>query len=246
MAFIGTSVSVASAASAAPADAASFSRDGLTFTAEPLGALFDGIGAMVPRQRETARLWVRNDGTSALVIRVNVTAVHADDPDYAAALSLSAATTTRPSGASMTFATTESCFLLLGEQYLRPGETIPITVRLAMADVDGRVAQDSTASATLAVGMRDASAPWVADGVCDGDGAHLPVLSDSDPGTATPTTTPTPAAPASASGPLGPLGGSLSSTGTDALTWLLASVALITGGALAVLIPLRTRRNRSS
>lgn len=251
----------ASAASAAPADAASFSRDGVTYTAQPHGALFAGIGAIVPGQHETARLWVRNDGTSALVIRVNATDVNADDPDYAAALSLRATTTTQPSGARMTFATTESCFLLLGEQYLLPGETIPVTIRLAMGDVSGSLAQDATASATLAVGMREAGAPWVEDGECDGDGAHLPVLGDPDPGTPTPTPTPTPAptvpapdptpqpsspaAPAGASGPTGALGGSLSSTGTDALTWLLASVALITGGALAVLLPLRRRQRRN-
>ena len=188
LAFIGIAASATSAASAAPADAASFSRDGVTFTAQPHGALFAGIGAIVPGQRETARLWVRNDGTSALVIRVNATDVNVDDPDYAAALSLRATTTTQPSGARMTFATAESCFLLLGEQYLLPGETIPVTIRLAMGDVSGSLAQDATASATLAVGMREAGAPWVEDGECDGDGAHLPVLGDPDPGTPTPTT----------------------------------------------------------
>ncbi|KQO96668.1 hypothetical protein [Leifsonia sp. Leaf264] len=259
LAFIGIAASATSAASAAPADAASFSRDGVTFTAQPHGALFAGIGAIVPGQRETARLWVRNDGTSALVIRVNATDVNVDDPDYAAALSLRATTTTQPSGARMSFATAESCFLLLGEQYLLPGETIPVTIRLAMGDVSGSLAQDATASATLAVGMREAGAPWVEDGECDGDGAHLPVLGDPDPGTPEPTPTPaptvpapdptpqpsSPAVPAGASGPTGALGGSLSSTGTDALTWLLASVALITGGALAVLLPLRRRQRRN-
>ncbi|TFV98066.1 hypothetical protein [Orlajensenia leifsoniae] len=242
-------------------DAASFSRDGVHFAADPRGALFAGLGAIVPGQRETARLWVRNDGPSPLVIRVNATQVNVDDDDYAEALSLRATTTLQPTGDLMTFATTESCFMLLGEQYIQPGAAIPITFRLTMADVDGSVAQSSTAGATVAVGLRDATSPWLDDAECDGDGAHLPVLGDPDP-EPTPTTTPTPPAtpepeptasvgptalpaPAGASGPTAPSGDSLSSTGTDAITWLSASVALIAGGVLALLLPYRSRRRRT-
>ncbi|KQQ93013.1 hypothetical protein ASF62_14680 [Leifsonia sp. Leaf325] len=247
----------ASAASASPIDAASFSRDGVHFAADPRGALFAGLGAIVPGQRATARLWVRNDGPSPLVIRVNATQVNVDDADYADALSLRAATTVQPSGDPMTFGTTESCFMLLGEEYLRPGATIPITFRLAMADVDGSIAQSSTAGATVAVGLRDASSPWLDDAECDGDGTHLPVLGEPEPTTPpTPPMTPEPEptasdeptaqpAPAGASGPTAPSGGSLSSTGSDAITWLSASVALIAGGVLAVLLPYRSRRRRT-
>ena len=242
----------ASAASSTPMDAASFSRDGVHFGSDTHGALFAGLGAIVPGQREAARLWVRNDGPSPLVIRVNATQVNVDDADYADALSLRATTTVQPTGKLMTFSTTETCFMLLGEQYLRPGTTIPITFRLAMADVDGSIAQSSTAGATVAVGLRDATSPWLDDADCDGDGAHLPVLGDPEPPTppTPPTLTPepeptAPAAATGASGPTAPSGDSLSSTGTDAITWLSASVALIAGGVLALLLPYRSRRRRT-
>ncbi|KQX05304.1 MULTISPECIES: hypothetical protein [unclassified Leifsonia] len=249
-------------ASASVMDAVSFSRDGVHFAARAQGALFAGLGPIVPGQRETARLWVRNDGSSPLVIRVNATDVSVDDGDYGRALSLRATTGTQSTAEPMTFSTTESCFMLLGEQYLQPGASMPITFRLAMADVGGAIAQSSTAAATLTVGLRDATSPWLDDAECDGDGAHLPVLVDPDPEPTTPPSsdpspsatpdptasvepTPLPAPAGAAGGPFGPSGDSLSSTGTDALTWLSASVALIAGGGLALLLPYRSRRRRN-
>lgn len=209
-------VPVAGAVAAPTQQDVAVSLDGVNFTATPTGSLFDGLTPLVPGGSAQRTLWVRNDGTSTVVMRINATDVTVSEPAYGVALTIAADSST---GRSMSFATTETCYLLVGEQYLGPRQVVAVTFDISLsAGLVGTAAQLSDAHADLVVGMRDAAAPAPADGDCDG--VHLPILGGS-------------AVTAS----------SLSTTGANPLPWLAAALALVAGGSLAASSARERRRD---
>ncbi|MFT4294499.1 MAG: hypothetical protein QM582_03700 [Micropruina sp.] len=103
------------------------SRDGTHFTSGSTLPLFTRVGRVVPGDRNTERVWVKNNSTVDAVLRVDLIDPYTDDPALASAFSLRLAQSGRQESAPVTIETgirNGTCTVLGGGTVLRPGQDL--------------------------------------------------------------------------------------------------------------------------
>ena len=146
---------------AAPAHAAPpeilVSTDGVTFVPATSVDIFDDLDLIVPGNTTAGQLWVRNDSTTAALVRVAVTDLLVSSPAYGAALTLSSAM----NGATFaaTFATLSNCQVVVQAQTLAAGATTRVDLGVTMSSAtNGRTAQGEAADIGFMVTAHDSAA----------------------------------------------------------------------------------------
>jgi hypothetical protein len=163
----------ADVAAAAAAGGIAVSPDGVTYAAALPGGLFDQITISVPGDSQTTEFWIRNSGPVPAYLRVAVAAVTVSDPVLADALTVAASTTAHP-GTPVALSTAQPCQVLTEGDLLSPGDTVHVTARLALGDLDGLSGQGGTATFALRVGLTDSAIPLPPTS-CGEDGTDIPV-----------------------------------------------------------------------
>lgn len=145
-AFVGTAV----AATTAPAAALEVSVDGVSFAAAMPHSILDETYALVPGDRLSGQVWVRNAGAAPGFIRVSVAGPPFGDPAYLGALVLVVGDDiARPVGGL------DRCTELVSPRRLVPGEVLAVPVSVALVDPDGSAPQRATTAVSLRVTMSD-------------------------------------------------------------------------------------------
>ena len=168
---------VLGAAQAAEADDGGVvvSADGVTFSSTLPGGVFRSA-VLVPGARQTATLYVKNDSSVPAELFVTVAGIDASSPEFAGALTLSAASSALPAGPTIPLDGVAPCATLLIEM-LAPGEVTRLSLTLGMLDVGLQVAQGDTLAATIGVALQQSDTAVAPVSACDLDGVQLPVLS---------------------------------------------------------------------
>ncbi len=157
LAAAGTAVSGASAASAATtAESIEVSADGITYDTTFPGSLF-GETRLIPGSSVAATLWVRNPTSAEAYLRVVLTDVVANDVHYWGALSMlltvSGETVTSPMTAS------DECTVLVMAVPMAAGEALPVSLALALGDLNGTQGQNGRADFALGVTLSEVAYP---------------------------------------------------------------------------------------
>lgn len=155
---LGALGSLGGASSASAASGIEVSPDNVTYAATLPGGLFNQITISVPGDSQTTDFWVRNAGPVPAYFRVAIANVTVSDPVLAGALSVNASTVAHP-GTAATLAAAQPCRVLTEGDLLSPGDTVQVTARLALGDLQGLVGQGGTASFDLRVGLSDSVIP---------------------------------------------------------------------------------------
>ena len=164
----------ATTAHAAPTGEVLVSTDGVTFSSTLPAGVF-GSAVLIPGAARTATLFVKNDSTVPAELFVTVTSADSSSPDFAGALTLSAASGARP-GPAIPLDRAASCSTLLVE-VLAPGAVTRLGLTLTMLDVDQQVAQGGSVAATVGLALHQSDTSVAPVSSCDLDGLQLPVLS---------------------------------------------------------------------
>lgn len=124
---------------ATPASAATgdllVSDDGVTFTPDSTLSLFTSMGRMVPGDRSTEHVWVRNGSDADAVLRVDLIDPTTDDDALADAFSLSVVTRDAPASAPVTIQTgldNGNCTVLDDGIAVGAGHTVRIDLTAAV------------------------------------------------------------------------------------------------------------------
>ncbi|HEU4808286.1 MAG TPA: hypothetical protein VFT01_08490 [Homoserinimonas sp.] len=181
----------------AAAGAVEVSPDGITYGSSYPGTLFDSIGHLVPGDSEQETFYLRNAGTEAGFLRITLTDVVAADADFADALTVSASTVDQ-AGIAATVSQAQPCWVLHEGQKVMPGETVPVTTELALANLDGTAGQGATAGLSFEVTLSSAAAQLPPTS-CGRPGITVPVTPAPRP--SVPVTPGTPGTPALADSP---------------------------------------------
>jgi hypothetical protein len=151
------------------------SRDGVHFSSGSTLPLFTGMGRVVPGDRRSEQIWVKNDSMVDAVLRVDLIDPHTDDAALAAAFSLSVAYTGGQSSPPVTIEVgvrNGSCTVLRDGVVLRPGQDLRLRLTAGVdAALDRRHGQRGTVGFRLRGVLVDAAA---AEPVVPGSRCGLP------------------------------------------------------------------------
>jgi hypothetical protein len=157
-AVVGAAVlAVLPASGASAADEVVLSSDGVSWGPTMNGPLFGTVVGLVPEESRTATLWVRNSSQHEVVLRLTLDSTTWSDSDYAAAMTAGAAAPGAV-GSTVSITTAGPCRLILTGATLDPGETLPVTMTIALGDLTGRSGQDATVAMALGVTVFETSA----------------------------------------------------------------------------------------
>jgi hypothetical protein len=207
------------------------SEDGTRYSDDVDTPLFGAFGRLVPGDRESVTLWVRNSGDLAGLLRVSGTDAWSTSAVFASAISITAVV---PAGAGQVDAApialgaASHCALLLHGPLLEPGEIVPVRFTVGFTSaVTGRAGAGDRGGLDVVVALRDPSAPTSETADC-ASGTVLP------------------GAPGGGAGP-GRGGGQVADTGAAVVVpAAAAALAGLAGSATLALLALRDRRRRRS
>ena len=167
------------------------SLDGTTFTSSVTSPLFDPALRVVPGDVVTEDLWVRNSSTTDARVRLDVLDARADDPLFAAALTLGARTTDA-TGRELPTRVVDAgaCTVVLRDVVLAAGATVRLAVTATVGDLVRQDGMDATASFRLRAVAVDEVASTPSDPRACSEGATVPTQEPTDDATA-----PTPSDP---------------------------------------------------
>lgn len=173
-------------------DGVTVSLDGTTFTSSVTSPLFDPALRVVPGDVVTEDLWVRNSSTTDARVRLDVLDARADDPLFAAALTLGARTT-EATGLELPTRVVDAgaCTVVLRDVVLAAGATVRLAVAATVGDLVRQDGMDATASFRLRAVAVDATAPTPSDPRACSEGGAEPTEGPTDGPTGGPTDGPT-------------------------------------------------------
>ncbi|HWU46159.1 MAG TPA: hypothetical protein VN133_05320 [Humibacter sp.] len=203
------------------------SADGTHFVNATSAPLFDAARRIIPGERETASLYVRNTSKHAAVIAVHATNIRFASIELAQLLELGASTQTI-TGAPVRLSDGQ-CLPLISSVSLPAGVTTHVNLTLVMsAGANGSAGQNQSADFDVLVSARDRTEPAFAASDC-ATGIDLPGVSD----------------PAGAGSTTGSAGGSagLADTGSELLVPFSVAAMLFGAGAALVVAARRRRRD---
>lgn len=203
------------------------STDGTHFANVTNAPLFDAALRIVPGDRETASLYVRNTSKHSAVIAVHATNIRFASIELAQLLELGASTP-RITGTPVRLSDGQ-CLPLISAVSLPAGVTTHVNLTLVMsAGANGSAGQNQSADFDVLVSARDRSEPALAASGC-ATGIDLPGVSD-------------PARGGSAGGSTGGSAG-LANTGSELLVPFSVAAMLFGAGAALVVAARRRRRD---
>jgi hypothetical protein len=207
-----------------------YSSDGVHWQAVPLASVYADGFVITPGHWASGTVYLRSTNPDPAAMTVVVRDVTSDDPQFAAALSLSSSSTLGPGLAATSFDNVPDCTAVAPRHVVANGQVVSVTLTTSLSSaLDEQDATLAQAGFRLVVGMSD-PAVTVGDAGCPSGGviiAATPADPD-DPGTD----------PAS-DGP-----GVVALTGSD----LLYPSLVVAGAAIGVgwmLVMLGKRRRRS-
>ena len=239
------------ATAAEAADEVTVSTDGTTYGSGLSGPLFGTIIGLVPQESRSEVLWVQNSSPHDVILQITLDTTSWTDESLAAALSVGASAP-GATGSTAVASSAGACRLLLSGASLDPGESIPVTITLALGSLTDQVGQYETVSINLGVTIVETSGS-VQTGACTtpaGDPVvTIPltpstdaVASDSESSDGEGVVRPTPRPTQPADSPIFVLA-SMIGFNDSPLLWAL--IAALAGGAIFYLIeysPWRRRR----
>lgn len=199
------------------------SIDGVTFSPTLPGGLFDGAGALVPRQSVSAHLWVKNPSTAPAEFRLSAREVTVSDDAFAQTLVLSTWESVSNSVhdtslAELTaLATSAECGIVAPEVPIPAGQVLRLRVTVSMNDGAAPRGPEQWLALNFAAAMRDARAGAFAPSACDDEGVLV----------------------SSGSAPVQPAAPRVPELASTGVIWLLPLVGL---GALSVGVGAALRR----
>jgi hypothetical protein len=158
LAATSTPAGVVGAATAAPG--VQVSEDGVHFGESVATPLFDELGRLVPGDRETVTLWVRNDGELPGLLRMSGVDAWASSPEFADNIAVSAGMSGGPADAPVALRSAAECALILRGPLLEPGESAPVLVTVAFVpSASARTGAGQRARLDFVVALRDPRDP---------------------------------------------------------------------------------------
>lgn len=229
------------ALASAPAYAAdgdvSVSLDGTTFATSVRTPLFDPSLRVVPGDVVTEDLWVRNTSTTDARVRLDVLDARADDPLFAAALTLGARTTDA-TGRELPTRVVDAgaCTVVLRDVVLAAGATVRLAVTAMVGDLAHQDGTDATASFRLRAVAVDALAPTPSDPRDCSEGDTAPTDGPTDDPTDEPTGSPDRTDTPTAAPTTTPDDGDLPTTGASPTVALGFAAALVVAGLVVLAV----------
>ncbi|MCU1545681.1 MAG: cell wall anchor protein [Homoserinimonas sp.] len=151
------------------------SSDGINFAPALTGALFDGLGLLIPQESLLASVWIKNPMAHAVALHVSITGLVSPSSAFADSVTLSATDSTTGTSHTSVLADLSTCEGILPSIDVPAGNTTRIDFTVAMLDVTGMTAQDEVGEIKILLGIRDSAAGVFDPSGCD---SHLPVLED--------------------------------------------------------------------
>lgn len=145
-------------------DPLSVSLDGVTFTRNLVDPVFPGAFRIVPGDVVSEDLWVRNSGSAAGRLRVELVGATASDEDLAHALSLGVISADgRGTPTPATIAEAGDCTVVISDVGLAAGETLRLRARALLGELDHQLGQDAVAAFEFRLVLTDTAAPAPSD-----------------------------------------------------------------------------------
>ncbi|MBF0671098.1 MAG: hypothetical protein IR160_00760 [Salinibacterium sp.] len=151
------------------------SASGTAYSETYGGALFDSLGAVVPGERRTETVYLRNTGDQAGFLRIVLEDVTFDDLDFANALTLQASVGTQ-AGIQTALSLAQPCWVLSEGAVLRPGESVRVDTNLVFGNLDGQMGQGATARFSLGIALSDTTPGSLSPTDCGSPDVSVPVL----------------------------------------------------------------------
>lgn len=171
-------VAVTSALTAAETAAAAgiidVSNDGVTYGSTYPGTLFDPSFVMIPGASQAKVFYVRNSGNETGTLRVTMENVSSNDVDFADALTVSVSTPGHP-GIPASISKASPCWALAQGLSVAPGQSIAVTTKALLGDLNGTAGQGATAGLTIRVTLSALGTPTPAPTACS-SGASADVV----------------------------------------------------------------------
>ena len=194
------------------------SLDGVNWSATLPRGLFSGAGTVVPGERMSRTLWIKNGTSTSAILRLSRMQTAATSSLLARAISISA--TGRGTRGSSPASQDGTCTQLLPDQVVLAGRFTPIVVTLTVADLQGLQAQGQSATISLVASM--SARGGVAASPCPPGGTSVSVLGSGQA--------------------LANTSGSLAFTGAGLQYPAIMIASLLTGFGLFVVLAARRRR----
>ncbi len=169
------------ALAASPTPVVLVSSDGVHFAETLSRGLFDGAEALVPGDRVSSTLWVRNPAPMGASLRVSVRGADVASASFADGVALDAWNSATDTTTTKSFTDLRSCGVLMTAQDIPPGGVVRLDLAVSMSDLDGVTAQGEWARFDLLVSMRDASGGPLPASACEDVGV---IVSSSGTGSA--------------------------------------------------------------
>ena len=194
------------------------SLDGANWSATLPRGLFSGSGTVVPGERMSRTLWIKNGTSTPAILRLSRMQTAATSSLLARAISISA--TGRGTRGSSPASQDGTCTQLLPDQLVLAGRFMPIVVTLTVADLQGLQAQGQSATISLIASM--SARGGVAASSCPPGGTSVSVLGSGQT--------------------LANTSGSLAFTGAGLQYSAIMIASVLTGLGLFVVVAARRRR----
>jgi hypothetical protein len=194
------------------------SLDGVNWSATLPRGLFSGAGTVVPGERMSRTLWIKNGTSTPAILRLSRMQTAATSSLLARAISISA--TGRGTRGSSPASQDGACTQLLPDQVVLAGRFTPIVVTLTVADLQGLQAQGQSATISLVASM--SARGGAAASPCPPGGTSVSVLGSGQA--------------------LANTSGSLAFTGAGLQYPAIMIASLLTGFGLFVVLAARRRR----
>jgi hypothetical protein len=194
------------------------SLDGVNWSATLPRGLFSGAGTVVPGERMSRTLWIKNGTSTPAILRLSRMQTAATSSLLARAISISA--TGRGTRGSSPASQDGTCTQLLPDQVVLAGRFTPIVVTLTVADLQGLQAQGQSATISLVASM--SARGGAAASPCPPGGTSVSVLGSGQA--------------------LANTSGSLAFTGAGLQYPAIMIASLLTGFGLFVVLAARRRR----
>ncbi|WP_010203887.1 hypothetical protein [Salinibacterium sp. PAMC 21357] len=149
------------------------SDDGVSFSANYPGSIFDDIANIVPGDSQSETIYVRNTGSVAGYLRITLRDVYYSDANYGNALSVTTSTPAN-AGSATAISSASPCLVTHEGTVIAPGQTVPVVATLALSNLNGLEGQGATADLALRFTLSDTTPGALLPTECGTAGTTVP------------------------------------------------------------------------
>lgn len=153
VAFAATSVAVTPAQAATP-DPILLSPDGVIWDTGLPGGLFDAFQGAVPGDTATRTFWIKNPLSTPITLKIRALGVWVSNSQLDDSITVSGMASGLALAAPVTLASLAECAALAPDTTVAGNATSEVTITIAMLDVAGHVAQQSTGGFDVLLSMQ--------------------------------------------------------------------------------------------